>query len=154
MEKTNFTFFPAEVLEFFYSFLKKIKSDRQKDQHKVMCIQNIAAVNLMLLGVCVCMFLILSLNTNWTFKIKKFLLVLVLQNRVDFMQLMVDHQMSVNNNNNNNKETSSLKGKDKAARVRESCTLLSKSSFCVTAQLRLKSTEGAIMGLVLTQIFV
>ncbi len=87
-----------------------------------MCIQNIAAVNLMLVGVCVCMFLILSLNTNWTFKIKKFLLVLVSQNRVDFMQLMVDHQMSVNNNNNNNKETSSLKGKEK--NVREESKLM------------------------------
>ncbi len=109
----NFSFFPAKVLEFFYNFLKKIKSDRQKDQHHVMCTQNIAAVNLF---AGVCMFLTFSLNTNWTFKIG-FLLVLVLQNRVDFMQLMVDHQMSVNNNNNNdNKETSSQKGREKILR--------------------------------------
>ncbi|XP_010745056.3 cytochrome P450 3A40 [Larimichthys crocea] len=33
-EKMNFSFFPAEVLEFFYSFLRKIKSERHKNQHK------------------------------------------------------------------------------------------------------------------------
>ncbi|XP_047460745.1 cytochrome P450 3A30-like isoform X2 [Mugil cephalus] len=49
VEMMNVSFFPAEVLEFFYSFLKKIKSDRSKDDH---------------------------------------------QNRVDFMQLMVDSQVS------------------------------------------------------------
>ncbi|XP_061836290.1 cytochrome P450 3A40-like isoform X2 [Nerophis lumbriciformis] len=47
--KMDVTLFPAEVLTFFYNFLKTIKSDRNKNEHK---------------------------------------------NRVDFMQLMVDSQMS------------------------------------------------------------
>lgn len=47
-EKMNLTFFPAEVLEFFYKFLGTIKSDRQKNQHKVKCTQCIAAVDRML----------------------------------------------------------------------------------------------------------
>nr|XP_046253056.1 cytochrome P450 3A27-like [Scatophagus argus] len=60
-EKMNLSFFPAQVLDFFYTFLKRIKSDRNKDQHK---------------------------------------------NRVDFMQLMVDAQMS----ESNKEDTSSSKG--------------------------------------------
>lgn len=47
-EKMNFSFFPAEVLEFFYKFLGTIKSDRQKNHHKVMCTQCMAAVAWML----------------------------------------------------------------------------------------------------------
>lgn len=34
-EKLNVSFFPAQVLDFFYSFLKQIKSDRNESQHKV-----------------------------------------------------------------------------------------------------------------------
>lgn len=49
LEKMNVSFFPREVLNFFYSFLRTIKSDRNIDKHK---------------------------------------------NRVDFMQLMVDSQIS------------------------------------------------------------
>ncbi|XP_041656171.1 cytochrome P450 3A27-like [Cheilinus undulatus] len=33
-EKMDVSFFPASVLEFFYNFLKKIKSDRSKNEHK------------------------------------------------------------------------------------------------------------------------
>ncbi|XP_060912815.1 cytochrome P450 3A40-like [Labrus mixtus] len=50
-EKMNMSLFPASVLEFFYTFLKTIKLDRNKNEHK---------------------------------------------NRVDFMQLMVDAQVSEN----------------------------------------------------------
>uniref|UniRef100_A0A667Z5H3 Cytochrome P450 3A n=1 Tax=Myripristis murdjan TaxID=586833 RepID=A0A667Z5H3_9TELE len=48
-EKMDVSFFPAEVLDFFYNFLKRIKADRNKNEHK---------------------------------------------SRVDFMQLMVDSQIS------------------------------------------------------------
>ncbi|XP_073325890.1 cytochrome P450 3A40-like [Pagrus major] len=51
-EKMNVSFFPAQVLDFFYSFLNRIKSDRNKNKH---------------------------------------------QNRVDFMQLMVDARISEDN---------------------------------------------------------
>ncbi|KAM3618043.1 uncharacterized protein V6R79_014418 [Siganus canaliculatus] len=34
LEKMNVSFFPAETLDFFYNFLKTIKSDRHKNQHK------------------------------------------------------------------------------------------------------------------------
>ncbi|XP_022059754.1 cytochrome P450 3A27-like [Acanthochromis polyacanthus] len=34
LEKMDVTFFPSEVLKFFYSFLKTIKSDRNKNEHK------------------------------------------------------------------------------------------------------------------------
>lgn len=34
LEKMDMSFFPAQVLEFFYSFLKTIKSDRNKNEHK------------------------------------------------------------------------------------------------------------------------
>uniref|UniRef100_A0A3Q1H9J7 unspecific monooxygenase n=1 Tax=Anabas testudineus TaxID=64144 RepID=A0A3Q1H9J7_ANATE len=61
LQKMNVSFFPADVLNFFYNFLKTIKSDRNKNQHK---------------------------------------------NRVDFMQLMVDSQVSENNKD----DTSSQKG--------------------------------------------
>ncbi|XP_067448497.1 cytochrome P450 3A40-like [Thunnus thynnus] len=54
-DKMNFSFFPAEVMDFFYNFLKTIKSDRNKNEHK---------------------------------------------NRVDFMQLMVDSQISENDKDN------------------------------------------------------
>ncbi|XP_042264058.1 cytochrome P450 3A27-like [Thunnus maccoyii] len=50
-DKMDFSFFPADVGYFFYNFLKTIKSDRNKNEHK---------------------------------------------NRVDFMQLMVDSQISEN----------------------------------------------------------
>ncbi|XP_071332500.1 cytochrome P450 3A27-like [Trachinotus anak] len=60
-EKMDVSFFPAEVMNFFYSFLEKIKSDRNKNDRK---------------------------------------------NRVDFMQLMVDSQISENDKN----DTSSPKG--------------------------------------------
>ncbi|KAF7664050.1 hypothetical protein LDENG_00191320, partial [Lucifuga dentata] len=50
-EKMNVSFFPREVLDFFFNFLKKIKADRDKNEHK---------------------------------------------RRVDFMQLMVDSQISEN----------------------------------------------------------
>ncbi|XP_008293417.1 cytochrome P450 3A40-like [Stegastes partitus] len=52
LEKMDVSFFPSDVLKFFYSFLKTIKSDRNKDEHK---------------------------------------------SRVDFMQLMVDAQISESN---------------------------------------------------------
>ncbi|XP_026223404.1 cytochrome P450 3A30-like isoform X2 [Anabas testudineus] len=61
LQKMNVSFFPADVLNFFYNFLKTIKSDRNKNQHK---------------------------------------------NRVDFMQLMVDSQVSENNRD----DTSPQKG--------------------------------------------
>ncbi|XP_061760427.1 cytochrome P450 3A27-like [Nerophis ophidion] len=61
IEKMDFTLFPADVLTFFYSFLKMIKSDRNKNEHK---------------------------------------------NRVDFMQLMVDSQMS----DSSEGDASNLKG--------------------------------------------
>ncbi|XP_045913193.1 cytochrome P450 3A27-like isoform X2 [Micropterus dolomieu] len=59
-EKMNVSLFPAEVSDYFYNFLKKVKSDRKKNEHK---------------------------------------------NRVDFMQLMVDSQIS-----ENKEGTSSQKG--------------------------------------------
>ncbi|XP_045897674.1 cytochrome P450 3A40-like, partial [Micropterus dolomieu] len=59
-EKMNVSLFPAEVSDYFYNFLKKVKSDRKKNEHK---------------------------------------------NRVDFMQLMVDSQIS-----ENKEDTSSQKG--------------------------------------------
>uniref|UniRef100_A0AAQ4PHW5 unspecific monooxygenase n=1 Tax=Gasterosteus aculeatus aculeatus TaxID=481459 RepID=A0AAQ4PHW5_GASAC len=34
LDKMNVTLFPAELLDFFYSFLKTIKSDRSKNEHK------------------------------------------------------------------------------------------------------------------------
>ncbi|XP_058498464.1 cytochrome P450 3A40-like [Solea solea] len=34
LEKMDVSFFPAETLKFFYSFLKIVKSDRKKDDHK------------------------------------------------------------------------------------------------------------------------
>ncbi|XP_034732333.1 cytochrome P450 3A27-like [Etheostoma cragini] len=52
LDKMGFSFFPAGVLNFFFNFLKTIKSDRNKNEHKT---------------------------------------------RVDFMQLMVDSQMSEKN---------------------------------------------------------
>uniref|UniRef100_A0A8C9ZUC7 unspecific monooxygenase n=1 Tax=Sander lucioperca TaxID=283035 RepID=A0A8C9ZUC7_SANLU len=52
LDRMGVSFFPAEVLNFFFNFLKTIKSDRTKNEHK---------------------------------------------NRVDFMQLMVDSQMSEKN---------------------------------------------------------
>ncbi|XP_040917720.1 cytochrome P450 3A27-like [Toxotes jaculatrix] len=52
LEKMDVSIFPAEPLDFFYKFIKKIKSDRNKNNHK---------------------------------------------NRVDFMQLMVDCQISEDN---------------------------------------------------------
>ncbi|KAM9350433.1 cytochrome P450 3A40-like [Symphorus nematophorus] len=61
LEKMDVSFFPAQVLDFFYNFLRKIKSDRHKNEHK---------------------------------------------NRVDFMQLMVDAQIS----ENNKEDTSFSKG--------------------------------------------
>uniref|UniRef100_A0A665T8V9 unspecific monooxygenase n=1 Tax=Echeneis naucrates TaxID=173247 RepID=A0A665T8V9_ECHNA len=57
--KMNLSFFPAEVMDFFYSTLEKIKSDRKKNDRK---------------------------------------------NRVDFMQLMVDSQISENNNTDDNSQ--------------------------------------------------
>ncbi|XP_071398575.1 cytochrome P450 3A30-like [Centroberyx affinis] len=60
-EKMDLSFFPAEVMDFFYSFLKKVKADRNKNEHN---------------------------------------------NRVDFMQLMVDSQISENSTEDKN----SLKG--------------------------------------------
>ncbi|KAK2851487.1 hypothetical protein Q5P01_007763 [Channa striata] len=51
LQKINVSFFPADVADFFFNFLRKIKSDRNKNEHK---------------------------------------------NRVDFMQLMVDRQISEN----------------------------------------------------------
>ncbi|XP_036961177.1 cytochrome P450 3A27-like [Acanthopagrus latus] len=56
-EKLNVSFFPAQVLDFFYSFLKQIKSDRNESQHK---------------------------------------------SRVDFMQLMVEAQISEGNHTDPN----------------------------------------------------
>lgn len=47
-EKMDMSFFPAEVLDFFYNFLRMIKSDRNKNQHKVMHIQCTATMDLML----------------------------------------------------------------------------------------------------------
>ncbi|XP_029012836.1 cytochrome P450 3A27-like [Betta splendens] len=61
LDKTNVSFFPGDVLNFFLNFLKKVKSDRSKNDHK---------------------------------------------NRVDFMQLMVDSQISEKNKN----DASSQKG--------------------------------------------
>ncbi|XP_035513181.1 cytochrome P450 3A40-like [Morone saxatilis] len=60
-EKMNMSFFPAKVLDFFYNFLRKIKSDRNKNQRN---------------------------------------------NRVDFMQLMVDAQIAAANE----KDANSAKG--------------------------------------------
>uniref|UniRef100_A0A4W6F1D4 Cytochrome P450 3A n=1 Tax=Lates calcarifer TaxID=8187 RepID=A0A4W6F1D4_LATCA len=60
-EKMDLSFFPADVMTFFYSFLEKIKSDRHKNDHK---------------------------------------------SRVDFMQLMVEAQISENSKN----ESSPQKG--------------------------------------------
>uniref|UniRef100_A0AAQ6ANH0 unspecific monooxygenase n=1 Tax=Amphiprion ocellaris TaxID=80972 RepID=A0AAQ6ANH0_AMPOC len=41
LEKMDVSFFPSEVLKFFYSFLKTIKSDRNKNDHKfVFCVHN------------------------------------------------------------------------------------------------------------------
>ncbi|XP_051282195.1 cytochrome P450 3A40 [Dicentrarchus labrax] len=61
LEKMNMSFFPAKVLDFFYNFLRTIKSDRNKNQHN---------------------------------------------NRVDFMQLMVDAQIAAANE----KDANSAKG--------------------------------------------
>uniref|UniRef100_A0A665THP4 unspecific monooxygenase n=1 Tax=Echeneis naucrates TaxID=173247 RepID=A0A665THP4_ECHNA len=61
--KMNLSFFPAEVMDFFYSTLEKIKSDRKKNDRK---------------------------------------------NRVDFMQLMVDSQISENNNTDDNSQKGRL----------------------------------------------
>uniref|UniRef100_A0A3Q3JAZ9 Cytochrome P450 3A n=1 Tax=Monopterus albus TaxID=43700 RepID=A0A3Q3JAZ9_MONAL len=61
LKKMEVSFFPADVLNFFYNFLEKIKSNRNKNEHK---------------------------------------------NRVDFMQLMVDCQISEKNKN----DPSSQKG--------------------------------------------
>ncbi|XP_044067523.1 cytochrome P450 3A40-like [Siniperca chuatsi] len=61
LEKMDVSLFPTQVLDFFYNFLKTIKSSRNKNEHK---------------------------------------------NRVDFMQLMVDSQIS----ENNKEDTSSQKG--------------------------------------------
>ncbi|CAJ1085077.1 cytochrome P450 3A40-like [Xyrichtys novacula] len=58
-EKMDLSFFPAAVLEFFYTFLRRIKADRSKNEHK---------------------------------------------SRVDFMQLMVDAQVSEDNKENTNSE--------------------------------------------------
>ena len=45
--------------------------------------------------------------------------------------------------------------RDKAASVRESCTLLSKSSFCVTGAVKVKAKPFDVnMATALTQIFV
>lgn len=35
LQKMNVSFFPADVLDFFFNFLKKIKSTRSKNEHKV-----------------------------------------------------------------------------------------------------------------------
>lgn len=47
-EKMNVSLFPAEVSDYFYNFLKKVKSDRKKNEHKVKCI---ATMDLMLVVV-------------------------------------------------------------------------------------------------------
>ncbi|CAJ1085078.1 cytochrome P450 3A40-like [Xyrichtys novacula] len=62
-EKMDLSFFPAAVLEFFYTFLRRIKADRSKNEHK---------------------------------------------SRVDFMQLMVDAQVSEDNKENTNSEKKGL----------------------------------------------
>lgn len=43
-EKMNLSFFPKDVLDFFYSFFRTIKSDRNKDQQKVKSMQGIVKV--------------------------------------------------------------------------------------------------------------
>lgn len=69
-EMMNLSFFPADVLAFFYSFLRTIKSDRNKDEQKVKSMQCIATVDLILVvGQCLvlCVFILsvtLPLNTN------------------------------------------------------------------------------------------
>lgn len=60
-EKMNLSFFPADVLDFFYSFLRTIKSDRNKDQQKVKSMQCIDTVD----SLCVfILFVTLPLNMN------------------------------------------------------------------------------------------
>ncbi|KAK0138006.1 Cytochrome P450 3A40 [Merluccius polli] len=79
-DKLNVSIFPADVLEFFYSSLKKIKDDRKKNTHNV-----IAYVKC---------FPIFHYGHffNQVFQNFKFL------KRVDFMQLMVDSQTTEEDN--------------------------------------------------------
>lgn len=99
-EKMNMSFFPADVLDFFYNFLRSIKSDRSNQQQKVMFLLIMFVVGQFLHT--------FSPHRKWreTNRISAFIF---LQNRVDFMQLMVNAEVS----DSDNKDGSSSKGKER-----------------------------------------
>lgn len=100
-EKMNLTFFPADVLDFFYNFLRSIKSDRSNQQLKVM---------FLLIMVVVSQFVhIFSPHRKWR-ETNRISASIFLQNRVDFMQLMVNAEVS----DGDNKDGSSSKGKERS----------------------------------------
>lgn len=49
LEKMNYSFFPPEVLEFFYNFLRSIKSDRSTKEDSVMFAYIVSFIMLLLL---------------------------------------------------------------------------------------------------------